>query len=522
MHLYHKFQLLALVSTVLCTLPLHADAESDVRKKAVHYEDFGAKGDGKTDDSAAIRKAHAHANHHGLPVRANDQAVYYIGDQDQPAQIQTNTHFGTARFIIDDRAIKNHRVPVFLVPSTQKPVPLPKITKLTRHQKRLAISLPSDCIVHVSNRRVKHYIRKGLNPNKGKDQSDVFLVRKNGLIDPDTPILWDFDHISRIRATPIDTSPLTISGGHFTTIANNEKSEYDYYARGITIQRSNVTLQGINHLITGEGDHGAPYHGFVNIRECANVTVLDCSLSGHKTYRTIGRADKPVSMGSYDITVTRAINVSFINCKQLNDIKDSSRWGIMASNYCKNLSYDGCTLSRFDAHMGVAGAVIKNSTLGHAGLNAIGHGTLTVENSTIYGRNLVNLRSDYGSNWRGEFIIRNCKFIPACGKPISPSLIGGHNDGSHDFGYPCHMPAKITIHNLHIDDSQHPNNYKGPSIFANFNPNFTSNQGAQKHPYTLTKEVVLENITTASGLPLRVSDNTSMFKNVSVQEKQNK
>ena len=42
--------------------------------------------------------------------------------------------------------------------------------------------------------------------------------------------------------------------------------------------------------------------------------------------------------------------------------------------------------------MGVANATIRNSTLGHQGINAIGSGTFTVENSTIYGRNLVNLR----------------------------------------------------------------------------------------------------------------------------------
>ena len=37
-------------------------------KKTVCYEDFGAVGDGKTDDFDAISRAHAYANENGLDV----------------------------------------------------------------------------------------------------------------------------------------------------------------------------------------------------------------------------------------------------------------------------------------------------------------------------------------------------------------------------------------------------------------------------------------------------------------------
>ena len=112
-------------------------------------------------------------------------------------------------------------------------------------------------------------------------------------------------------------------------------------------------------------------------------------------------------MGTYDISANRALNVSFINCSQTNDINDRTYWGILGSNYCKNMLYDSCVFSRFDAHMGVANATIRNSTLGQMGINAIGSGTLTVENRTIRGTTLVNLRSDYGSTGQGEFVYMN-------------------------------------------------------------------------------------------------------------------
>ena len=318
----------------------------------VRYRDFGAAGDGKTDDLAAIVMAHEHANRHGLPVQAEADATYYIGGQDKTAVIMTDTDFGTAKFIIDDTEVENRRAQVFEVRSAHDPIPLEGISSLKKNQTRIEVSLPQPCLVQVENAHVKQYIRYGNNRNNGKSQTDVFIADRDGNVDQDAPIIWEFGRITRMTAQPIDPAPLTVTGGRFTTIANAAESNYSYYARGIAIRRSNVTIDGLEHRITGEGDHGAPYSGFISVSRCAYITVKNCLLSGHKTYRTIGRAGKPVSMGTYDINVNRAIYVSFVNCRQANDIMDRSRWGIMGSNFCKHLRYTGCTLSRFDAHMG--------------------------------------------------------------------------------------------------------------------------------------------------------------------------
>ncbi|RYF87715.1 MAG: hypothetical protein EOO00_12185, partial [Chitinophagaceae bacterium] len=350
--------------------------------------------------------------------------------------------------------------------------------------------------------------------NNGSSQTDIFVTDKNGNVDMNSPIIWDFDQITDITALPIDETPLRITGGRFTTIANKAESKYTYYARNIAIRRSNVTVDGLEHRITGEGEHGAPYGGFLNIGECAYVTIRNTVLTGHKTYSTIGAAGKPVTMGTYDLSVNRALNISFVNCRQTNDINDNTYWGILGSNFCKNLLYDSCILSRFDAHQGVANATIRNSSLGHMGINAIGTGLLLVENSTIRGRSVVNLRSDYGSTWQGELVIRNCVFVPANGKPVNASIISGSNSGQHNFGYTCYMPEKITIENLRIDDSNHPQKYQGPAIFGNFNPDMKDDTYKETFPYVITGEIDLKNVTTVSGQPLRTSDNEYMFRNV--------
>jgi hypothetical protein len=455
--------------------------------KLVRYSDFGARGDGKTDDTAVIR---------------------------------TDTDFGTAAFIINDTAVQNRNTQVFLVNSGLQSFKPEGISSLKRNQDKVGTSFPGTCLVTVTNSKVKRYIRFGANQNNGSSQTDIFIVDKNGKVDMNAPIIWDFDQITDITALPIDEKTLTITGGRFTTIANRDESKYNYYSRGIAIRRSNVIVDSMEHRIIGEGDHGAPYGGFINVGDCAYVTVKNTILAGHKVYVTIGAAGVSVSMGTYDLSINRALNVSFINCRQTNDINDNNYWGILGSNYCKNLLYDNCTLSRFDAHMGVANATIRNSTLGHQGINAIGSGTFTVENCTIYGSNLINLRSDYGSTWQGEFLIRNCTFIPSNGRSKNASLIGGSYSGQHDFGYTCYMPERITIENLRIDDSRNPADYNGPAIFGNFNPKMTDDSYVEKFPYVITREVILRNVTIASGKALRISDNKFMFRNVKINSDQ--
>ena len=142
--------------------------------KLVKYSDFGAKGDGKSDDIDAIAGAHAYANEHSLMVKADDGASYYIGKKDRTAYIQTDTDFGTATFIIDDTDVDNLKAAVFTVSSNKKPFKLEGITSLKRNQKKIKASLPGTSLITVANSNVKHYIRYGSNQDNGSAQSDIF------------------------------------------------------------------------------------------------------------------------------------------------------------------------------------------------------------------------------------------------------------------------------------------------------------------------------------------------------------
>ncbi|MBR0459495.1 MAG: hypothetical protein IJJ26_09685 [Victivallales bacterium] len=509
-----------LTATLLSTAAILAqDAASKPQSlpSPVRYEDFGAKGDGKTDDHKAIIAAHDYANVHHLPVKADDNAVYYIGDTDASAIVKTNVDFGKAKFIIDDSKVSADRrnKAVFQVLPEKEKYEIDLKGPIKTGQKNIGKTFPGKTMIILINDKAKHFIRYGANQNKGDKATDCFLVDEKGNVDPTTPIVWDFENITTATAYPLDDKPITLQGGHFTTIANQAPSKYTYYSRGIQVFRPNTIIRNVTHLVTGEGDHGAPYRGFYRVNDCANVVIQDCIVTGHRTYRTIGSAGRPVSMGTYDLSANRSINVAFINLKQSNSIMDSRCWGVLATNYCKNLLYENCTVSRFDAHCGVCNATIRNSEMGHAGINLIGFGTFLLENSKINGRFMLNLRSDYGSFWRGNFIIRNCTYVSR--NPEEIFLIGGNNSGKHNFGYECKMPTNITIDGLVIDDKNINNpKYQGPCVFANFNKDFNAKY-KEDFPYIRPKQVTVKNVKTTSGKPLRLANDLLFFQNTKFQ-----
>lgn len=478
----------------------------------VRYSDFGAQGDGKTDDFAAFKKAHEHANEKGFSVRADDKATYYIGGAAGAISIKTNTDFGTASFIIDDTNVENERSHVFEVQSVNKPIKIKNVSKLNKGASRFPKKLPCACLVIAANDKIKRFIRRGGNQNSGKSQTDVFLVDKQGLVDSNTPIIWDFDHVSKATAYPVDRDILKIKGGKFTTIAHSKKTS-KYFSRGISITRSNVLVEGLQHLVKGEGKDGPPYQGFMSITRCANVVLRDIVLSGRKYYYKIGTAGRKVPMGSYGISISSSVNISLIRCIQANDIMDKSIWGIMGTNYCKNILLGGCELSRFDAHQGVANVTIRNSTLGRMGIKLTGFGKFLAENTTVKSTSFIDFRADYGSTWNGEITILNCRFLPQRRGNEVP-IINGRNDGQHDFGYTTYLPQKVIIDNLVIEDAKFGKNYKGPVIFGNINSGMKDKSAKPPHAQILPQLIAHRGVKAASGKSIRLSTNEFMFKDV--------
>ncbi len=517
------------------TLALDASyrKEMTLSDTAVLYSEFGAVGDGKTDDFDAIIAAHAFANECGLPVKADAGKTFYIGSSGKSAEIKTDTDFTGASFIIDDRTVPvaDRGKAVFNVSPSKSSYKLDtnKLKTVRKGQTNLGITLPEDSLIILNDETTMRYIRKGnmsgtikTESNDGYMQTEIILVDKNGNVSPDTPIIWDYEQITLASVLPLENKTLTIKGGTFTTLVNEKIPEGDYFKRGFVITRSNVVMDGVKHYVEGEGADGSPYYSFLHINNCGNITVKNCVFTPHRTFFYNSGTVSRMSKGTYDITPMRVANLTFENCTQSVSITDTKYWGIMGTNFCKNVTLDGCSFSRFDAHQGVTNVIIRNSEMGHQFINAIGFGTFLVENTTFYSNSLVKLRDDYGATWEGDMIFKNCTWDPGAGGYMMNeyyTAVVGKNTEDHNFGYDCSMPTNIVFENLTVKDEKGTASYKGIILLNDFNPAHTSEayEKSAKYPYKVTEKVTVTGFNSAKGRTWRLTNNEFMFRTTVVE-----
>lgn len=492
----------------------------DVRN--IYYEDFGAKGDGVTNDFEAIKACHDHANEYGYTANAKGGSTYYIGKTSgKTVTVRTSTKWNGAKFIIDDLCFEKEdaerNTSIFTIKSDHGSVTyragdgtdageiIDAINAAggieAESCTKLDLGLGYPAILVVYNNNHENYIRYGSHYEGGGAQHEIVSVDAEGNIDPDTRFMFDYTEITHVVVFSTDDAPITVDGGGatFTTVANQVPFEwngtspvYYYYKRNVSIERSNTVFKNVNHLVTGERDDcGAPYSGFISVSYTNNVLVRDCTVTGHKNYN---------NMGSYDLSPGNSNNVTFLNVNQTNFFLDDGvtvstsggYWGIMGSNYCKNMTYDGCTLTRFDAHKGVYNATIRNSTVGT--LTLIGMGTFKMENSTVYAGSrayLISLRSDYGSTWTGDFILKDVNVVYTGNSNTFTLMSGSWNN--HYFGYACSAPATVTVDNLTVSSSTVSAIRLASGSITN--SGISDKTEGNKNPYTTTGRLTVRNNT---------------------------
>jgi len=480
----------------------------------IYYEDFGVKGDGRTDDYQAIKDAHDFANEGGQDVFGKAGATYYIqstkGRSGSHASIviQTNTNWCGAKFIIDDTNVGygdggNYSTNIFAITSSLK---APSITKeqldainaaggITYGATNVGLKFDYPVMLTLRTSDNKVYIRYGGNANAGSDQHELIVVDKDGNIDPSTPLLFEYPHLTGITVERLDETPIVVQGATFESLASKVNLVTEYYSisRGIAISRPNVTVKNLVHIITGEipkyavvdkdsnilegytrdsngvikdpsgkvvtdghavGFIGHSFGGFITVSNTSDVLIDSVTFQARMYYL----------QGTYDIGCGTANNVVFKNCDQSNFFYTNSAgqelpnvgspcWGVAGTNYCKNLIYDNSKLARYDAHSGVTnGKIINGSEI--SSFRLIGGGEFLVENSTIWfygGSSIVQLREDYGSTFKGHLIFKDVTVKSVAGR--SPTAIAQGPSANHWFGYTTYFP-NITIDNVKIENAR--------------------------------------------------------------------
>ena len=504
-------------------------------KRFVTYEEFGAKGDGVTNDFPAIKAAHDFANENGLTLKAEPGKTYYISDTRingvvEAAIIKNDVIWTGASFIIDDSPYSTHEnygmyarsifdiASDYPMENVEDKALFEKILAngLNKKTKKIDVGLGYPAIIIPYNTSHTVYRRKGYGQWRGIPMHEVILIDKDGNIDPETPVMWDYNAIDYISVIRADIKPITVVGGSFTTVAcNTDCVVYDesgkavkvkdlYVKRGISINRSYTTLKGVEHYVTGEisitrqknGEIGAPYFGFFAAKLATHVTLEDCIMTGRRCYNKTW-AGFGGTRGTYDLTANEVNKVVFKNCIQsnfwvtlddddvlhpanegdegamlalsrmLNSEGKGSRmhWGIGGTNFCKNMEYIGCTLSRFDAHEGLCNGKIINSNI--VAMALTGCGNMYIENVRVFAEShsraanrMFSMREDYGSTWEGNIYVKDLKAYlytkrSSLKNAVADEYMGmyavSHNFRNWYYGYDCHFP-NISFDSVEVYD----------------------------------------------------------------------
>ena len=193
----------------------------------------------------------------------------------------------------------------------------------------------------------------------------------------------------------------------------------------------------------------------------------------------------------------------------------------MASGQAKNITYDSCTLTRFDAHEGVWNATIKNSTIKH--IRIVGGGTFRLEDSHVYNFTVISMREDYGAFWIGDIILKNVTVHTNS----DVNLIDG-SWYNHNFGYKIVAPQNIVAEGIKIEGTATTVNLFSANYIKRINRSvldeFTSTNSETGETVTkpnINKVEPIENITVKNigeGIDLVLPPKTEFFENTVISE----
>mgnify|MGYP000155577156 CR=1 FL=1 len=476
------------------------DVVANKRIGYVTYDQFGAVGDGVTDDYLKIKECHEYANENNLPVKASKKK-YFISDVPTSIPVKTPTDWNGATIIIDEGNVGvlqgnafEKNVNIFSVQSYHEPIVVNNLTgiSITRGTKKIPqLAGNGNCVVDVINTTKKQFIRKGVNADNGYSQTDQFRIDNEGNVLDE--IIWDFDYITSITLYPIDDEKLVVGNATFVTKENAINSTI-YLQKGVEVLRSNTIVENISHVVEEGSSYVSPTRGIIYPKYCCDFLIRNCKLWSRRTQN---------SVGSYEISFYKVVNYIMDNVVDVNYL-DSKRWGCHTQNYGKNATVLNSILSRYDAHKGVWNVTIRDTVLGFQGIRLIGGGLGIFENITSHAGTLITFRSDYGSNWNGRIRMKNIKHIPRDVRENEGNenklvkLFYFNNDMNHDFGYTCYHTVGIQLENYYLYNYDENNNNGVFEIFKT-NTLLTSDEitseGRCRFPY----EISLKNLKTNNG-----------------------
>ncbi|RPE07969.1 hypothetical protein EGT74_12900 [Chitinophaga lutea] len=424
---------------------------------SVNYKMFGAVCDGQADDGVQIKAAHLFANLHNIPV-VNPGGEFWI-KQTNGIPVFTNVHWGQTVFHFDEQ-YNTKGAARFDIKSRLQPrkveVDKDLLLKVLKPGVRMIPELApyTNCLVFAVDEKDRIGLRAGERfEGQSWAREDFFYVEEHGRIIGD--LAWEFKDFTSLMAYPCEQGYLVVEGGTFLLSGNSpgtvNGTKYEGYWRcGISITRSRTIIreQWVG-LEKGAVDTAMnPRNGFYALSRVYDVALEDIRLIPWEQDRE-GK-DRDVPAGTYGLTCNRTLNARFCRVTAQGG---PVHWGVFGTNLNKQFIIDSCSLNRIDVHFHCWHLYIKDSQIGYRGITVTGGGDLFVENTTVWSRNFISFRRDFGAKWDGAIYIRNCRYMPA---GLGDTAVLEFVPADFTYNYPVGYGRTIRVEALTVDYSALP------------------------------------------------------------------
>lgn len=430
-------------------------------KGYVDYKDFeSSKHD--NDDFFVAKAAHECANSNNLPVNVTKGTyTFYNAKNESPIIVKTDTNLNESVLIFNDSKLMKYKeklgvdvddiLPFYSIPGTERTDLENKLVNTTYSNSNSYSSVLAggNYFVKLENTNLREYHRKHGDDTQTSSYRE-YLVYLNG--SRTANLIHDGITPNKAEVYEIPSSRLTFKNAKIRQYCYTGKETYsDYFGRGINVTRSNTTIDNVDFKYTNEdGSVEFPklYYAyqFMNISKTYNTTYSNSKVSAYKSFsKSTGNI-----VSSYGLSTSGNVNLTYDGLKMYNEDMMTSKqthWGITGTSYNNNWVVKNSKLNRVDAHKGVHGLTIDNSTLGAWGVHVVGDGNLNITNTHFkYSDHIVSLRTDYGGWWNGTITVKDCEWDPTG----TIAIVNTGLNNNFDFGYDIILPD-VNINKLKIN-----------------------------------------------------------------------
>lgn len=376
-----------------------ARTQQDKDREIVSVKDFGAIGDGVTDDTVAVRAAHVYANSVNAPVSYN--GIDRIALQaDAQIPMKTSTDFSGCELVILGGVMTPPSFSTFntLYLITDDDCPIETYTGAMTGSNLIEGSR-SPCF-NIFNGHGVAVIQANLITVPDRDKTgtmeyrQAFKINRQGIASH--PLSRDLSgSAANMEMTYRRTSKkrLSIRNVSLTDGAWNNQ-------RVFKINRCNVDISGFSVLFDDPDTFSfdniceliSIYHG-------CDIVINDFTTTGR---RYVG------SQASYCLAIYSGADI------YVNRMNAVSGWGATGTDDVSGLYFSDSILNRVDAHSSGHNIFVNNCDLHDMGVvYGWGGGIISVTNSRLHDCSAISTREDYGGQFFGNLVVDNCQFHSA-------------------------------------------------------------------------------------------------------------